>query len=283
MQNQNLIINPNFFEEKIYNNLDKAYDNIQNLLEILKQHLIFYNHDSYIKSQFQLQKIENENTETSNSILNKQRGRPKKKINNFNSHIHSKMSFDNICQKLKVLYHHFLINLVNDYIKTSYKGFQKFRVRKVSSEITQNVTKKYNKYLANINLKDFFSNEISNKYKRFSGNKNEENINKLCFFKPKLKELLMMNYYDVYKNLNKKKKRSELKLKYGITEKTLLFNDCINKIRIKESEEYVNRLENVAKGKLMNLFENGREFNNNFSSDFSTENNQCLKKRKIEF
>ena len=33
----------------------------------------------------------------------------------------------------------------------------------------------------------------------------------------------------------------------------------------------------------MNLFENGREFNNNFSSDFSTENNQCLKKRKIEF
>jgi hypothetical protein len=193
------------------------------------------------------------------------------------------MSFDNICQKLKVLYHHFLINLVNDYIKTSYKGFQKFRVRKVSSEITQNVTKKYNKYLANINLKDFFSNEISNKYKRFSGNKNEENINKLCFFKPKLKELLMMNYYDVYKNLFIYGKRSELKLKYGITEKTLLFNDCINKIRIKESEEYVNRLENVAKGKLMNLFENGREFNNNFSSDFSTENNQCLKKRKIEF
>ena len=283
MQNQNLIINPNFFEEKIYNNLDKAYDNIQNLLETLKQHLIFYNHDSYIKSQFQLQKIENENKETSNSILNKQRGRPKKKINNFNSHIHSKMSFDNICQKLKVLYHHFLINLVNDYIKTSYKGFQKFRVRKVSSEITQNVTKKYNKYLANINLKDFFSNEISNKYKRFSGNKNEENINKLCFFKPKLKELLMMNYYDVYKNLFIYGKRSELKLKYGITEKTLLFNDCINKIRIKESEEYVNRLENVAKGKLMNLFENGREFNNNFSSDFSTENNQCLKKRKIEF
>ena len=193
------------------------------------------------------------------------------------------MSFDNICQKLKVLYHHFLINLVNDYIKTSYKGFQKFRVRKVSSEITQNVTKKYNKYLANINLKDFFSNEISNKYKRFSGNKNEENINKLCFFKPKLKELLMMNYYDVYKNLFIYGKRSELKLKYGITEKTLLFNDCINKIRIKESEEYVNRLENVAKGKLMNLLENGREFNNNtFSSDFSTDNSQYLKNRKIE-
>ena len=283
MQNQNLIINPNFFEEKIYNNLDKAYDNIQNLLETLKQHLIFYNHDSYIKSQFQLQKIENENTETSNSILNKQRGRPKKKINNFNSHIHSKMSFDNICQKLKVLYHHFLINLVNDYIKNSYKGFQKFRVRKVSSEITQNVTKKYNKYLANINLKEFFSNEISNKYKRFSGNKNEENINKLCFFKPKLKELLMMNYYDVYKNLFIYGKRSELKLKYGISEKTLLFNDCINKIRLKESEEYVNRLESIAKGKLMNLLENGREFNNNtFSSDFSTDNSQYLKKRKIE-
>ena len=267
-----------FFEEKIYLELEKNYENIQKLLDILKERIKIFE----ISKLKKLQNTESNNN-ISNKLLKKQRGRPKKNINNFNSHIHSKMSFDNICQKLKVLYHHFLINLVNDYIKTSYKGFQKFRVRKVSSEITQNVTKKYNKYLANINLKDFFSNEISNKYKRFSGNKNEENINKLCFFKPKLKELLMMNYYDVYKNLFIYGKRSELKLKYGITEKTLLFNDCINKIRIKESEEYVNRLENVAKGKLMNLFENGREFNNNFSSDFSTENNQCLKKRKIEF
>ena len=274
-QNQNFNCHSSdFLEEKIYSELEKNYNNIQKLLDIIKARFQIIN-EVFPQKQY------SQNSEI--SVLNKSRGRPKKNDETKNFQVHSKMSFDNICQKLKVLYHHFLINLVNDYIKTSYKGFQKFRVRKVSSEITQNVTKKYNKYLANINLKDFFSNEISNKYKRFSGNKNEENINKLCFFKPKIKELFMMNYFDVYKNYFIYGNRNELINKYGISNKTLLIEDCLNKIKKKENEDYIKKMNNIAKGKFMNLFENGREFNNNFSSDFSTENNQCLKKRKIEF
>ena len=164
------------------------------------------------------------------------------------------------------------MNLCNDYIRASYKGFQKFRLRKVRSFITQNVTRKYNQELSTWNLKHFFSNQISTKYKRFSENKNEENINKLCLFRPKVKELFMMNYFDAYKNLFIYGKRNELRIKYGISDKTLLFNDCLEKIKLKESDEYVQRMNDIAKGKLMLIMENGKELN--YSSCDSSDNNK---------
>ena len=272
-QNQNFNYHSSdFLEEKIYSELEKNYDNIQKLLDI-------------IKARFQIinevfpQKDYSQNSEI--SILNKSRGRPKKNDETKNFQIHSKMSFDNICQKLKVLYHCFLINLCNDFIKSSYKGFQKYRIRKVSSSMTQNVTKKYNQKLSNWNLKEFFSHKISTKYKRLSENKNAENIKKLCFFKPNLKNLFMMNYFDVYKNFFIYGNREELKIQFGISEKTLLLNDYLKKISQKESEEYVKKMESVAKGRFMVLLEKGKEiehFNNNSSID----NNQYLKKIKIE-
>ena len=266
-----------FFEEKIYLELEKNYENIQKLLDILKERIKIFE----ISKLKKLQKTESNNN-ISNKLLKKQRGRPKKNEELKNISIHSKMSFDNICQKLKVLYHHFLINLCNDFIKNSYKGFQKFRIRKVSSSITQNVTKKYNQTLSKWNLKQFFSNQISSKYKRFSENKNEENINKLCFFKPKIKELFMMNYFDVYKNYFIYGNRNELINKYGISNKTLLFEDCLNKIKKKENEDYIQKMNNIAKGKFMTLLENGKDNNiNYYSSDYSTDNNSlCNKKRK---
>ena len=267
-----------FYEETIYSELDKSYNNIQKLLQILKEKL------SIIKEENKggvIQKTAIDSNNSNNIKLNKQRGRPKKNIELKVIHIHSKMSYDNICQKLKVLYHHFLVNLCNDYIRASYKGFQKFRLRKVRSFITQNVTRKYNQELSTWNLKHFFSNQISTKYKRFSENKNEENINKLCLFRPKVKELFMMNYFDAYKNLFIYGKRNELKHKYGISDKTLLFNDCLEKIKLKESDEYVQRMNDIAKGKLMLIMENGKELNYS-SCDSSYENNKCRKKRKLE-
>ena len=267
-----------FYEEKIYSELDKSYNNIQKLIQILKEKLSILKEGN--KGE-QIQKTEIDINNSNNILVNKQRGRPKKNIELKTIHIHSKMSFDNICQKLKVLYHRFLVNLCNDFIRASYKGFQKFRVRKVRSFITQNVTKKYNQELSTWNLKYFFSNQISTKYKRFSENKNEENINKVCLFRPKVKELFMMNYFDAYKNLFIYGKRNELKHKYGISDKTLLFNDCLEKIKIKESEEYAKRMDDIAKGKLMLIMKNGKELNYS-SCDSSYENNKCRKKRKLE-
>ncbi len=267
-----------FYEEKIYSELDKSYNNIQKLIQILQEKLSILKEEN--KGE-QIQKTEIDINNSNNILVNKQRGRPKKNIELKTIHIHSKMSFDNICQKLKVLYHRFLVNLCNDFIRASYKGFQKFRVRKVRSFITQNVTKKYNQELSTWNLKYFFSNQISTKYKRFSENKNEENINKVCLFRPKVKELFMMNYFDAYKNLFIYGKRNELKHKYGISDKTLLFNDCLEKIKIKESEEYAKRMDDIAKGKLMLIMKNGKELNYS-SCDSSYENNKCRKKRKLE-
>ena len=266
----------NLFEEKLYSELDKSYNNIQELLQILKEKLSILNEENNIK---QIQKTDDFKNSNNNIKLKKQRGRPKKNIELKVIHIHSKMSYDNICQKLKVLYHHFLVNLCNDYIRASYKGFQKFRLRKVRSFITQNVTRKYNQELSTWNLKHFFSNQISTKYKRFSENKNEENINKLCLFRPKVKELFMMNYFDAYKNLFIYGKRNELRIKYGISDKTLLFNDCLEKIKLKESEEYAKRMDEIAKGKLMLIMKNGKELNVS-SCDSSNEIINLQKKEK---
>ena len=258
-----------FYEEKIYSELDKSYNNIQKLIQILQEKLSILKEEN--KGE-QIQKTEIDINNSNNILVNKQRGRPKKNIELKVIHIHSKMSYDNICQKLKVLYHRFLVNLCNDFIRASYKGFQKFRLRKVRSFITQNVTRKYNQELSTWNLKHFFSNQISTKYKRFSENKNEENINKLCLFRPKVKELFMMNYFDAYKNLFIYGKRNELRIKYGISDKTLLFNDCLEKIKLKESDEYVQRMNDIAKGKLMLIMENGKELN--YSSCDSSDNNK---------
>ena len=108
-----------YIEETIYKELDKNYENIQKLLENLNHNLIRLEPKV---CTFEYKKKEKKINE--NSVLNIKRGHKKKNMNNNNiSHIHSKMSFDNICQKIKVLYHHFLINLVNDFIKHYYKVF----------------------------------------------------------------------------------------------------------------------------------------------------------------
>ena len=81
-----------------------------------------------------------------------------------------------------------------------------------------------------------------------------------------------MNYFDAYKNLFIYGKRNELRIKYGISDKTLLFNDCLEKIKLKESDEYVQRMNDIAKGKLMLIMENGKELN--YSSCDSSDNNK---------
>jgi len=191
------------------------------------------------------------------------------KINNRN-HSHNKFAFDNISQKIKVIFHKFLINLVNDYIFKVYGGFQKFKIRKISSKITQNVTKKYNYYLSNSTLKSFFTNKISKKYRNFSENKNYESIKKLVEFKPKLNELFDLKYSFVYKNYFLFGNREELKNKFGISEKTLIFNDYIEKMKKKENNEYILKINEVAKGKLLDMFTEKNYFLE--EGDFSDEN-----------
>ena len=188
-------MNPNFNDKIIqknysYNNL--PYDYILNQCNILNDKLDKIKEELLIKKNKILDERKKRiivkaipKIRPKNSIKNPKIRNLSKNQNNKNN-IHSKFAFDNISQKIKVLFHKFLINLINDFIFKVYGGFQKFKIRKISSKITQNVTKKYNHFLSNCTLKAFFTNKISTKYRKISENKNFESIQKLIEFKPKL-------------------------------------------------------------------------------------------------
>jgi hypothetical protein len=228
-----------------------------------------------IKGQLLNKMLKNISNSNDKKFFIKKIGKKKEKFKglsinkNNKNHIHDKFAFDNICQKIKVLYHKFLINLINDFIFKVYGGFQKFKIRKISSKITQNVTKKFNQILSNCTLKSFFTNKISTKYRKFSEDKNSKSIQKLNNLKPKLNELFNLKYSFVYKHFFLYGNREELKNKFGLNEKTLIFRDYIEKMKLKENNEYINKFEEVAKGKLLEMFcDNNYYFENiNFLND----------------
>ena len=160
------------------------------------------------------------------------------------------MSFDNILRKIKVMYHNFIIKFVNDYIKFLYDGFQRFRLRKISGEITQNVTKKHNKILSEEPLKEFLSNKISSKYKQ-EKNKNKKIVDKLCSLKSEIKELFEMPYIIFYQRIFLCNNRTFLENKYGISKKTLTFDDNLQILNQTETVTYYKEVEKIGKKKFL--------------------------------
>ena len=160
------------------------------------------------------------------------------------------MSFDNILRKIKVMYHNFIIKFVNDYIKFLYDGFQRFRLRKISGKITQNVTKKHNKFLSNISLKEFLSNKISSKYKQ-DKDKNKKIVAKLYYLKSQIKELFDMTYINFYKNIFLCNNRIYLEEHFGLNENTLTFRDNLENMKETEDEKYIKEVEIIGEKKFI--------------------------------
>ncbi len=160
--------------------------------------------------------------------------------------IHSKMSFDNILRKIKVMYHNFIVKFANNYIKFLYDGFQRYRLRKISGKITQNVTKKYNVSLSNITLKEFLSNKISPKYKQ-DKDKNKKMVEKLCSLKLQMKELFELSYISFYKKIFLCTNRTYLEENYGISENTLTFKDNLEIMYETENPNYIKEVEKIGK------------------------------------
>ena len=160
--------------------------------------------------------------------------------------IHSKMSFDNILRKIKVMYHNFIIKFANNYIKFLYDGFQRYRLRKISGKINQNVTKKYNVSLSNITLKEFLSNKISPKYKQ-DKDKNKKMVEKLCSLKMQMKELLDLSYISFYKRIFLCTNRTYLEENYGLSENTLTFKDNLEIMYETENPNYIKEVEKIGK------------------------------------
>ena len=246
-----------FFKSKINYVLIQSYNLIQQKLNLLKTSILSDDADilkEKISKKYNVYK----------------RGSLKKNYpKNKSIQIHSKMSFDNILRKIKVMYHNFIIKFVNDYIKFLYDGFQRFRLRKISGKITQNVTKKFNKNLSNITLKEFLSNKISSKYKQ-DKDKNKKIVDKLCSLKTQIKELFDMSYIIFYKKIFLCSNRTFLEEKYGLNESTLTFKDNLENMFETETLNYIKEVERIGKKKFIEFI--GYDVNNlNFGKGIETE------------
>ena len=236
----------NYYKSKINYVLLQRYNQIQEQLNLLRN----------LVSENEIKKTSFNKTR---KFSNTRRGRFKKYQKKKKIQIHSKMSFDNILRKIKVMYHGFIIKFVNDYIKFLYDGFQRFRLRKISGEITQNVTKKHNKILSEESLKQFLSNKISSKYKQ-EKNKNKKIVDKLCSLKSEIKELFEMSYINFYKKIFLCSNRNYLEEKYGISENTLTFKDNLELMSENENINYIKEVEKIGKKKFIEFvgFENNK-------------------------
>ena len=199
MDNKDLIINQNI------NNLNLTSFTIEQL-ELLYFENIHNNYKDLIIENIKIneniknflqKKRKNKNNKV--RINSKKCGRKKSVNSIILNKIHSKESYDNIFRKIKVLYHNFIINFLNDFIKKLYSGFQRYLLRKFSGKITQNVTKEYNKKLCNTTLREFLKSEISEKYK-YEYNKNKKYIDKLYSYRSELSDILNLTYIEFYMN-----------------------------------------------------------------------------------
>ena len=223
-----------FLKSKINYVLIQSYNVIQEKLNFLKTSIL--NNSTNILNEKSPKKIK----------INKSGRYKKTEQKNKIISIHSKMSFDNILRKIKVMYHNFIIKFANNYIKFLYDGFQRYRLRKISGKINQNVTKKYNVSLSNITLKEFLSNKISPKYKQ-DKDKNKKMVEKLCSLKMQMKELLDLSYISFYKRIFLCTNRTYLEENYGLSENTLTFKDNLEIMYETENPNYIKEVEKIGK------------------------------------
>ena len=223
-----------FLKSKINYVLIQSYNVIQEKLNFLKTSIL--NNSTNILNEKIPKKIK----------INKSGRYKKTEQKNKIISIHSKMSFDNILKKIKVMYHNFIIKFANNYIKFLYDGFQRYRLRKISGKINQNVTKKYNVSLSNITLKEFLSNKISPKYKQ-DKDKNKKMVEKLCSLKMQMKELFDLSYISFYKRIFLCTNRTYLEENYGLSENTLTFKDNLEIMYETENPNYIKEVEKIGK------------------------------------
>ena len=238
-------------EKSIFNN-DNEKNNENNIFNDFNKE----NNENIISND---NKKENEKEK----ILNKKRGRKK---TNEKKKDHTKNCKDNQLKKIKAHFHKFILCFFNLLIRKFY-GFQKYsflkgiyRLDKTNPEFNEDnifigndITKKTNRKLINISLKEFLKQEVSPKCSRHEKNENnkifEEKLNKK--FINEYNYLFQTSYKDFYKNYYLKfnenddliieLQKENLKLKKE-NQKIKNFDDLLINLSFKEKKEYINEI-----------------------------------------
>ena len=211
--NENTIFN--YDDEKKYENTIFNNDNEKNNEKSIFNNDNEKNNENNIFNDFNKENEisnDNKNENEKEKNLNKKRGRKK---TNEKKKDHTKNCKDNQLKKIKAHFHKFILCFFNLLIRKFY-GFQKYsflkgiyRLDKTNPEfkednifIGNDITKKTNRKLINISLKEFLKQEVSPKCSRHEKNENnkifEEKLNKK--FINEYNYLFQTSYKDFYKN-----------------------------------------------------------------------------------
>ena len=262
--NENTIFN--YDDEKKYENtIFNNYDEKNNEKSIFNNDNEKNNENNIFNDFKKENEISNDNKNENekDKNLNKKRGRKK---TNEKKKDHTKNCKDNQLKKIKAHFHKFILCFFNLLIRKFY-GFQKYsflkgiyRLDKTNPEfkednifIGNDITKKTNRKLINISLKEFLKQEVSPKCSRHEKNENnkifEEKLNKK--FINEYNYLFQTSYKDFYKNYYLKfnenddliieLQKENLKLKRE-NQKLKNFDDLINNLSFKEKNEYINEI-----------------------------------------
>ena len=249
-------MNPIFSSQEINKNENNYLDSLKHNYSLLNKKIKHFQENIFIYQPYFLPEHQIYIPIPVYKQTEKKYGRRKKGEIILKKPNHSKYSFDNIMRKIKVYYHNYIINFINDYIKKIYHNFQRFRLRKISGKVTQNVTRKYNQYIAQRTLKEFLGNEISKKYK-YDKDKNQQNIDKLYGLKKEFEEILNCSYIHFYTNFFLNRNKEELEIKYGLSKDIKNFYDFIDMLKDKsttyEDVLYCKEVENIGLNKFIDF------------------------------
>lgn len=209
-------------------------------------------------------KKEDEKKKDENKKENDQKpGRKKINVNKY-SQIHSRFNSDNCRVKIKCHYNNFIIDFFNNLIKKKFNK-QIYKFRKLSYEISKNVSKSFNKSLLNKKIQEILTMDISGKYKNINKIQNTNTFNKSKFLKLEYDELLEMTYEEFYKKIYLPDNDDEIKIKYDLDKNSINGNlkQILHRLEKKNqlNDEYKNKIMNVAKKEFIEYFMSNKNLN----------------------
>ena len=185
----------------------------------------------------------------------RKKGRRKLKfIESNEAPLHTKDNDDNIKRKVKTHFHNFIVAYLNMLMKNSIKTKRQYKIRKLSSKITQDITIGFNKILLNTSMKNILA-QVSSKFKNKDinlyyiekiSNFNESNLENSINVS-KLNEIFNMTYREMFENYYLKSTKALFQNeKYDESFETHI-NNLINKYGYEYAMKFKQNAENFIK------------------------------------
>ncbi len=234
-KDDNLLNDESFVDESIFLKKHIDYNSDLPLSLDLKD-----NNESYLNNYIE----ENENEKEKE--IKKKLGRKRKNEIDYeeepSKNTHTKFSLNNQIRKIKIHILKFGIDLINDCIKAKLK-IQYHKIRRISKQITSNISINENKKWFKLNMEDILKVDINGKYKNGNKDMNTKVINILRKKKiPVINKLLDMTFEDLH-NLFMEEKENLIE-KYDL-KKAKNLNDFLNDLKKKgEKDNYIESIKN---------------------------------------